>query len=149
MKLGTNGACDACAGGFVATNGACEACMDFKWESIEGLNCFSATCSDEKVRGFSSNEACCKCGGGHRLATEFSYFVGAAVVGSPSIVGHPVPRTTAKYSVDKDGRAPQEGTGSGEGAVWEKPPWYFRGGGFGHAYVSLCSVGVCCMLFPC
>ncbi|CAK9063504.1 Uncharacterized protein SCF082_LOCUS32878 [Durusdinium trenchii] len=119
MKLGTNGACDACAGGFVATNGACEACMDFKWESIEGLNCFSATCSDEKVRGFSSNEACCKCGGGHRLATEFSYFVGAAVVGSPSIVGHPVPRTTAKYSVDKDGRAPQEGTGSGEGADCE------------------------------
>ncbi|CAK9083111.1 unnamed protein product [Durusdinium trenchii] len=80
--------------------------MDFSWENKEGQNCYSLvesdSCDDEKFKGFSSNEACCHCGGGHRTATPFTYFVGATVVGATEIVGHPVPRTASKYSVDKD-----------------------------------------------
>lgn len=52
--------------------------------------------------GLSSNEACCKCGGGQRTATPFTYFVDGLVVGEESVVGHPVPRTAARYYVDKD-----------------------------------------------
>lgn len=52
--------------------------------------------------GLSSNEACCKCGGGQRTATPFTYFVDGLVVGEETVVGHPVPRTAARYFVDKD-----------------------------------------------
>ena len=113
MKLSSDqSTCETCAGGFTAVStsgtkdGFCEACMDFSWENKEGQNCYSLvesdSCDDEKFKGCSSNEACCHCGGGHRTATPFTYFVGATVVGATEIVGHPVPRTASKYSVDKD-----------------------------------------------
>ena len=54
------------------------------------------------LAGLSSNEACCKCGGGQRAATPFTYFVEGLVVGQATVVGHPVPRTAARYFVDKD-----------------------------------------------
>eukprot|EP00438_Fugacium_kawagutii_P012908 Skav224012 [mRNA] locus=scaffold2932:106014:109599:+ [translate_table: standard] len=103
IKLG-NSSCDTCAGGFVDTNGVCEACMDFAWKNKEGFRCYEiSTCDDVKFKGLSSNEACCHCGGGHRAATPFTYFVNATAVGASSIEGFPVPRTASKYSLDKDG----------------------------------------------
>ena len=74
------------------------------WTDKYGRNCWHAlVCSAEKSGGFSSQEACCKCGGGHRAGTPFTYYVGPLVIGleSDDVIGHPVPRTAASYAVDK------------------------------------------------
>ncbi|CAK9022469.1 unnamed protein product [Durusdinium trenchii] len=108
MDLSDDGStCVTCAGGFIqnSTVGACQACMDFTWENKEGQNCYeisAESCGGEKFKGFSSNEACCHCGGGHRAATPFTYYVGPTVLGASEIVGHPVPRTGSKYSVNQE-----------------------------------------------
>ncbi|CAE7457781.1 unnamed protein product [Symbiodinium natans] len=95
--------CSTCRGGFTRTSaGNCLACVDLPWENKAGQNCVKASCSDEKFNGFSSNEACCKCGAGQKAATSFAYYVGPLALGSSSVVGHPVPRTASHYSVDKD-----------------------------------------------
>ena len=97
--------CETCSGGYTynSTLGICVACMDQpKWTDKDGGNCYDATCSADPFQGFSANEACCKCGGGHRAATPFTYFVGPMALGDHTVVGHPVPRTATKYSVDED-----------------------------------------------
>jgi len=96
--------CQTCHGGFTRTSsGKCLACVDLpSWENKDGRNCHSASCSSEKFQGFSANEACCKCGGGQKAATSFTYYVGPVAIGTTSVVGHPVPRTASHYSVDKD-----------------------------------------------
>eukprot|EP00439_Symbiodinium_sp_Y106_P014738 s3506_g2.t1 len=97
-------ACEVCSGGFTKTgSGKCVACVDLPgWVNKAGDNCLLAHCSAEKFQGFSSNSACCKCGGGQQAATKFAYFVGPIALGATQVVGHPVPRTASKYSVDKD-----------------------------------------------
>lgn len=54
------------------------------WENKAGENCYAASCSNElplshrslrllaapRFQGFSSNTACCKCGGGQEAATK-------------------------------------------------------------------------------
>ncbi|CAE7770459.1 ath, partial [Symbiodinium sp. CCMP2592] len=97
-------ACEVCSGGFTKTgSGKCVACVDLPgWVNKAGDNCLAAHCSAEKFQGFSSNSACCKCGGGQQAATKFAYFVGPIALGATQVVGHPVPRTASKYSVDKD-----------------------------------------------
>lgn len=61
-------ACQRCAGGFILREGQCTACTSSGgWLSVDGKSCMqlaAGDCSDEKVRGQSSNEACCQCGGG-------------------------------------------------------------------------------------
>ena len=69
-------ACLSCAGGYtstLATGGisTCGACVDTPgWTTAAGANCYeSATsCDSTLVDGLSSNEACCKCGGGQKAA---------------------------------------------------------------------------------
>ena len=90
-NAGFPGSCRTCAGGFVQLeDGRCQACMDMvSWESADGVSCFDLddSCTDEKVNGISASEACCKCGGGHRAATAFGYYVGAVVIGTSAYLG--------------------------------------------------------------
>ena len=86
------------------TGDICEACIDMPGWQLGTDTCYSASCADEKVKGFSSNEACCKCGGGHRAATPFTYFVGGIVLGADAstVVGYPIPRTASHYLLNED-----------------------------------------------
>ncbi|CAE7230910.1 unnamed protein product [Symbiodinium sp. CCMP2592] len=59
----------------------------------------SSECNDEKVRGQSSNEACCQCGGGVVTPTPFSYPNRRWSLDS-DIVMKPEPRTALRYTVD-------------------------------------------------
>ena len=100
-------ACNRCSGGYVqGPDGVCEACMDVvAWTDAAGLSCSALTspsaCTSVRVNQYSSMEACCQCGGGHRAGTAFTYYVGPAVLGAPSIVGHPVPRTATNYMLNE------------------------------------------------
>ncbi|CAE7705396.1 unnamed protein product [Symbiodinium sp. KB8] len=101
--------CLSCAGGYTSTQATggistCVACVDTPgWTTVSGANCFDSgtSCNDTLVDGLSSDEACCKCGGGQKEATQFAYYVAPVVLGSTTIVGYPVPRTATKYSINK------------------------------------------------
>ncbi|CAJ1363816.1 unnamed protein product, partial [Effrenium voratum] len=102
-KLNSGGtSCATCSGGYVMSSNKCVACVDLPWENAQGENCHAASCSNSRQSGFSSNAACCKCGGGQRAATPFQYYVGPMAIGSSQVVGHPIPRTASQYAVDKD-----------------------------------------------
>eukprot|EP00435_Cladocopium_sp_Y103_P059835 s1089_g21.t1 len=95
--------CQKCQDGFVTRDGACMACTSSSgWLSLTGKSCFQlaqSECNDEKVRGQSSNEACCECGGGAVTPTPFSYpNVRWALDSDISIL--PEPRTADRYTVD-------------------------------------------------
>ncbi|CAE7221855.1 unnamed protein product, partial [Symbiodinium sp. CCMP2456] len=61
----------------------------------------SGDCSDLKFHGLSSNEACCKCGGGVVSPTPFLYETTEFVVGE-TVSMLPKPRTASRYGVDED-----------------------------------------------
>lgn len=95
--------CQKCQDGFVIRDGACMACSSSSgWLSLTGRSCFQlaqSECNDEKVRGQSSNEACCQCGGGAVTPTPFSYpNVRWALDSDISIL--PEPRTADRYTID-------------------------------------------------
>ncbi|CAE7940472.1 unnamed protein product [Symbiodinium sp. KB8] len=96
-------ACQRCAGGFILREGQCTACTSSGgWLSVDGKSCMqlaAGDCSDEKVRGQSSNEACCQCGGGVVTPTPFSYPNSRWSLDS-NIVLKPEPRTALRYTVD-------------------------------------------------
>ena len=48
-------------------------------------------CSDALYDVLSSSQACCKCGGGHRAATPFTYYVAPVALHSFEVDGFPVP----------------------------------------------------------
>ncbi|CAE7233164.1 unnamed protein product [Symbiodinium natans] len=95
--------CQRCAGGFIWRDGQCTACTSSGgWLSVDGRSCMqlaASDCSDEKVRGQSSNEACCQCGGGVVTPTPFSYPNSRWSLDS-NIVMKPEPRTALRYTVD-------------------------------------------------
>ncbi|CAE8653537.1 unnamed protein product, partial [Polarella glacialis] len=97
--------CQLCAGGFLKRKGGCMACADSAgWASERGLSCAKlpgSACSDVKVRGESSNEACCQCGGGHITPTPFVYPDTRWSLGS-QILLQPMPRTAERYTLNKD-----------------------------------------------
>ena len=57
--------CQTCGGGFISRSGWCTSCADTTgWTDRNGLTCAqisTSQCNDVKVKGLSSNEACCKC----------------------------------------------------------------------------------------
>lgn len=57
--------CQKCGGGFISRSGWCTSCADTTgWTDRNGLTCAqisTSQCNDVKVKGLSSNEACCKC----------------------------------------------------------------------------------------
>ncbi|CAE7433130.1 unnamed protein product, partial [Symbiodinium necroappetens] len=95
--------CQRCAEGFIEREGKCTACTNSGgWLSVDGKSCMqlaASDCSDEKVRGQSSNEACCQCGGGIVTPTPFSYSNSRWSLDS-NIVMMPEPRTAERYTVD-------------------------------------------------
>ena len=98
-----SGTCQQCLDGFVTRDGACMACTSSSgWLSVAGKSCFqlsSNECNDEKVRGQSSNEACCECGGGVVTPTPFSYPNARWALDSDlSLL--PEPRTASRYTLD-------------------------------------------------
>jgi len=94
--------CQQCQDGFVSRNGACIACSSGAWFNDQGKSCFHlvpSECNDVKVKGQSSNQACCQCGGGVLTPTPFSYpNVRWALDSEISIL--PEPRTAQRYTVD-------------------------------------------------
>ena len=57
-------ACEKCSGGFTQISGKCIACVDLPgWVNSVSQGCMTASCSAEKFQGYSSEAACCKCGG--------------------------------------------------------------------------------------
>eukprot|EP00439_Symbiodinium_sp_Y106_P003260 s7806_g1.t1 len=95
--------CQRCAGGFIEREGQCTACTSSGgWLSVDGKSCMqlaASDCSDEEVRGQSSNEACCQCGGGVVTPTPFSY-PNSRWSQDSNIVMKPEPRTARRYTVD-------------------------------------------------
>ncbi|CAE7344578.1 unnamed protein product [Symbiodinium natans] len=97
--------CLECAGGFLSREGKCISCADSAgWTNVDGKTCVQLAapndCNDVKSRGKSSNEACCKCGGGIVSPTPFTYpsvhlALGSAVHVSPSA------RTASRYSLNE------------------------------------------------
>ncbi|CAJ1361638.1 unnamed protein product, partial [Effrenium voratum] len=96
--------CSQCGGGFLMRSSACTSCASVAgWVSRQGLTCAQLgtnDCDDVKVKGLSSNEACCKCGGGHVTATPFSYEVKHWALGSTVSLA-PSPRTAQRYSLNE------------------------------------------------
>ncbi|CAE7824825.1 unnamed protein product [Symbiodinium sp. CCMP2592] len=96
--------CEECAGGFIKRGSTCVSCADSAgWASLDGSTCAQlqgSGCNAQKVRGQSSNEACCHCGGGHLTPTPFSYDVKQWVLGSDVRLA-PLPRTADRYSLDE------------------------------------------------
>ncbi|CAE7330074.1 unnamed protein product [Symbiodinium sp. CCMP2592] len=99
----SQGKCQSCAEGFLLREGACTACSSAGgWLSQDGKSCFqleASECNDVKVRGQSSKEACCQCGGGVVTPTPFSYPSRRWSLDS-EIVLMPEPRTAERYTVD-------------------------------------------------
>ncbi|CAE7446098.1 Mns1 [Symbiodinium microadriaticum] len=98
-----DGKCETCRGGFIRQNASCVACLSaLDWVNENGVSCDAiagAGCNDRPVKGISSNQACCNCGGGHKSPTPFQYEEKRFAVGSP-IELKPIPRTARRYSVD-------------------------------------------------
>lgn len=95
--------CKKCQGGYIMQDGLCVACEDtVGWVTKEGATCDSlsgAMCNDRPVNGESSKQACCKCGGGKKLATPFQYADKRYAMGG-DIDMVPLPRTATRYSVN-------------------------------------------------
>ncbi|CAJ1369095.1 unnamed protein product [Effrenium voratum] len=95
--------CQECQGGFVKRQGVCIACTSSsEWLNENGLSCTQlalADCNDLPVRGESSNQACCECGGGHVIPTPFEYPSRRWALTS-EIHLRPEPRTAERYTVD-------------------------------------------------
>jgi hypothetical protein len=91
--------CRKCLGGFYMKNkssGVCTSCLDTPWKNATGHRCeqiATQSCNDDIWQGLSSNRACCVCGGGHRSAHPWRYWVGPQAVGVDNIDIHPMPRT--------------------------------------------------------
>lgn len=68
--------CQKCSGGFISRSGKCVSCADTSgWVNRGGLTCSqlsTSDCNDVKVKGISSNEACCKCSLACELAVSYS-----------------------------------------------------------------------------
>jgi len=97
----TKTACVKCMGGYTYIEGYCTVCADLTtWVDVQGRSCHQAPCSNTKNRGFSSNEACCKCGGGPKQGTPFLYKAAPLVLHSSLLHGSPVPRTASNYALD-------------------------------------------------
>ena len=65
-QLGSS-SCSQCAPDFVEVDGEgrCEACVDTPgWTSLDAKICIESVRSDTMYYGLSSNQACCRCGGG-------------------------------------------------------------------------------------
>ena len=71
------------------------------WTDASGKTCAQAICGDTVFKGLSSKQACCQCGGGHRAATPFTYYVAPTVLYATSITGFPVPRTASHYTINE------------------------------------------------
>jgi len=97
--------CGTCAGGFLKKKDStvCTACMDLAgWLSKDAKTCKQiSNCSNEKFHGVSSNDACCKCGGGVDTVTPFEYEDRVFVIGE-DINLMPMPRTAQKYGLSED-----------------------------------------------
>ena len=81
---------------------ACLSTID--WVTENGVSCdriTEADCNDRPVKGQSSNQACCKCNGGHKTPTPFKYADKRFSVGVPVYL-EPLPRTATRYSVNGD-----------------------------------------------
>jgi len=104
-RAGDSG-CEQCMGGYTLLDGHCVQCVDTPgWTDIDGQTCYDLQengCEDKPYRGLSSNQACCKCGGGHRAATAFMYVVQPLVLFAQEVYGQPVPRTASRYSVNPE-----------------------------------------------
>ena len=106
--------------------------------SVGGFN--AAHCLAHTA-GLSPNEACCKCGGGQRRATPFTYYVEGLVVAQETVVGHPVPRTAARYFVDKDCELSKYGlTINSETGALELHPGCSVGCGFSDPFTVSCTI---------
>ena len=96
-------ACQKCEGGFIKRDGVCVSCASSSdWVSEAGLSCMqisSSDCNDVPVRGQSSNQACCTCGGGHLTPTPFEYPKLRWSLSS-DILLKPEPRTANRYTLD-------------------------------------------------
>mmetsp|Transcript_18412 Transcript_18412/g.45827 ORF Transcript_18412/g.45827 Transcript_18412/m.45827 type:complete len:2629 (-) Transcript_18412:138-8024(-) len=101
----SGGVCVTCRAGFQSRSGICVICKDTAgWVDDQGDSCNRASCSDVKHHGLSSNQSCCKCGGGQEAPTPFAYptvnlLLGASIVPSTFF---PVPRTASRYSVNME-----------------------------------------------
>jgi len=92
--------CTKCRGGFTEIGGFCTACVDIAgWQDGMGATCRSASCTTVTNKGVSSNQACCRCGGGHQSATPFAYDHTQVAIGT-SVEVLPLPRTASRFSVD-------------------------------------------------
>lgn len=99
----SGGTCHKCEGGFIKRGGVCVSCASSSdWVSEAGLSCLqiaSSDCNDIPVKGQSSNQACCTCGGGHLTPTPFEYPRLRWSLSS-EILLKPEPRTADRYTVD-------------------------------------------------
>ena len=98
-----SGTCQRCSEGFLFRDGMCVACASSAgWLSQDGKACpqlAHTDCNDVKVRGQSSNEACCQCGGGVLTPSPFIYPNRRWSLDS-NIIMQPEPRTADHYSLD-------------------------------------------------
>eukprot|EP00435_Cladocopium_sp_Y103_P000050 s4143_g1.t1 len=96
--------CQQCSGGFISRSSKCVSCADTSgWVNRGGLTCSqlsTSDCNDVKVKGISSNEACCKCNGGAVTPTPFAYEVKHWALGE-QVSMKPRPRTAQRYSLDE------------------------------------------------
>ncbi|CAE7331786.1 ACBP2, partial [Symbiodinium necroappetens] len=101
----SEGKCQKCEDGYLSRNGTCVACLStIDWVTENGVSCdriTEADCNDRPVKGQSSNQACCKCNGGHKTPTPFKYADKRFSVGVPVYL-EPLPRTATRYSVNGD-----------------------------------------------
>ena len=90
-------------GGYTLRSGRCVACEDVTWENVRMQNCPQIdNCSDEEYQGYTSNEACCHCGGGEVEATNFTYVVETPIISTSILLGYPYPRTATRYAQNAD-----------------------------------------------
>ncbi|CAK8997764.1 unnamed protein product [Durusdinium trenchii] len=99
----SGGHCQKCEGGFVWRQSVCVACSSAsEWASESGKACSQLSaneCSDVPVKGQSSNQACCECGGGHVTPTPFEYPTARWSLSSELLL-KPEPRTATRYTLD-------------------------------------------------
>ena len=89
------------------------------WTDASGKTCARAICGDTAFKGLSSKQACCRCGGGQRAATPFTYYVAPTFLYATSITGFPVPRTASHYTIDGDCKLLDYGlTIDGDAHMW-------------------------------
>jgi hypothetical protein len=98
--------CAECVGGYQKEHNRCTICADVAhWVDHVGNACAKTTCSNTMTSNTTSNDACCKCGGGQREATPFTFpevilNLGATIASASLGSFAPIPRTATRYSVD-------------------------------------------------